>query len=1005
MTDVSLDPNLGDAKLRPEREAIAELRQLWPLDARREARIAERATQLARQIRDGRHEHVGVETFLTEFGLSSAEGMALMCLAEALLRIPDSDTVDALIHDKLSSAAWDAHVGHGESLLVNASIWALVLTGRVLEWQGAPDSALGLLRRAAARVGEPIIRTAFERAMFVLGQQFVMGETIRAALDRAAEAPAGYRHSFDMLGEAAKTAADAERYFQDYEQAITAIGRRISGADPVSSPGISVKLSALHPRYEPAKRERVMRELLPRLRHLALKAKAAGIGLSIDAEEADRLALSLELFATVARDPALAQWDGLGLVVQAYQKRAPLVIDWAAELAAATNRRLMLRLVKGAYWDSEVKWAQERGLPDYPVFTRKVASDLCYDVCADKLLAAGQRVYPQFATHNPRSVATVLELAGDRRDFEFQKLHGMGDVLYAILRERLPEDLAVRVYAPVGKHRDLLPYLVRRLLENGASASFIHQIADPAIPIDTIVAPPAELLLRPEPQPLPRPPEIYPERRNAIGLDLADARVLAEISAAVPEALPRAPGPVKDPSALVARAVAAQRSWGETPVARRAEILEAAAALLEQHHLELVGLCVREGGKTIPDAVSELREAVDYCRYYALQALKLFGPPVRLPGPTGERNTLGWKPRGPFACISPWNFPLAIFLGQATAALAAGNAVIAKPAEQTPVIAARAVALLHQAGVPRDVLQLAVGEGATVGGALVADPRIAGIAFTGSTEVARSIAQSLAARDGPIVPLIAETGGINAMLVDSSALPEQVVTDVLASAFQSAGQRCSALRVLFLQEEAAERVLPMLAGALAELQLGDAADPATDVGPVIDAEAKQGLDLAIAQLRLHGRLIAETPLPPELPDRPFVAPVAVEVPLAQAPQREVFGPLLPVVRYRAEALDQVIAAINATGYGLTLGIHSRIDRFAREIIDRTAVGNVYVNRSMIGAVVGVQPFGGHGLSGTGPKAGGPHYLQRFATEVTISVNTAAIGGDVALVAAKRPVAT
>jgi len=623
-------------------------------------------------------------------------------------------------------------------------------------------------------------------------------------------------------------------------------------------------------------------------------------------------------------------------------------------------------------------------LADYPVFTRKAASDLCFDHCAAKLLAS-ERLYPQFATHNPRSVATVLELAGERRDFEFQKLHGMGDVLYQVLRESGPRDLAVRVYAPVGAHRELLPYLVRRLLENGASASFIHQIADPAIPIDTIVAPADALLLRPEPTPLPRPTELFPDRRNALGFDLADARMLAEISTAAKAfTLPAEPVSAAGQATI----------WSATAEARAA-VLERAADLLEAERSAFLSLLIREGFKTIPDAVSELREAVDYCRYYAVRARALFAMPERLPGPTGERNTLAWRPRGVFACISPWNFPLAIFLGQVTAALAAGNGVIAKPAEQTPRVAARAVALLHRAGVPTDVLRLAVGEGGTVGATLVADPRIAGVAFTGSTDTAKAIARSLAARPGPIAPLIAETGGINAMVVDSSALAEQVVADVIASAFQSAGQRCSALRVLFLQDEAADRILPMLAGAMAELRLGDPADPATDIGPVIDAEAKAALDAAANALKARCRLIAEAP--PAAIAGNFVRPLAVEVGFDGMPEREVFGPILPVIRYDTDDIDRVIAAINRSGYGLTLGIHSRVDRFARRVMTGVQAGNVYVNRSMIGAVVGVQPFGGQGLSGTGPKAGGPNYVQRFAVEVTTSVNTAAIGGDVQLV--------
>jgi len=981
---------LDAAKFTDEREAVGALLKDRPLTQAQRSDILADAADLVRQARASAQRQGVVESFLQEFSLDTREGLALMCLAEALLRTPDEETRDRLIAEKIGSADWASHLGQSDSLFVNASTWGLMLTGKLIDVDDEPRRDLkGWLTRLTQRVGEPVIRQAVAAAVRIMGEQFVLGRTIDAALVRAKKED--MLCSFDMLGEGARTAADAERYEHIYAAAIEAVGRAAGGAGPETGHGVSVKLSALCPRYEAVQERRVWEELYPRVLRLAVLAARYDLNFAIDAEEADRLVISLKLFERLARAPELADWQGLGIVVQAYQKRGRDVIARLSALAQATGRRIMVRLVKGAYWDSEIKWAQERGLSEYPVFTRKAASDLCFDVCAGKLLAAGARVYAQFASHNPRSVATVLELAGQRRDLEFQKLHGMGDALYGVLRESGPKDVAVRVYAPVGRHRDLLPYLVRRLLENGASASFIHQIADPAIQVEDIVAAPDALLLRPEPSPLPRPPELYPGRRNAMGFDLADRHLLERLASHARTCrLPPEPAP-GDAGALLARAT----SW-PAPVAERSAVLERAAAMLEARHADFIALVVREGGKTIADAVSELREAVDYCRYYAVQARAVFAEPLRLPGPTGERNSLTWAPRGVFACIAPWNFPLAIFLGQVAAALAAGNGVIAKPAEQTPRVAAEAVALLHQAGVPREVLQLAVGQGGKLGAALVADPRISGIAFTGSTETARAINRALAERPGPIVPLIAETGGINPMLVDSSALAEQVVSDVLASAFQSAGQRCSALRVLFLQDEAADRIIPMLAGAMAELAVGDPADPATDVGPVIDAEARATLVAAVTELRARGHVIAEAKVPTAVGN--FVPPVAVEVGLDAMPTREVFGPVLPVIRYDAGRLDQVLAAIERTGYGLTLGMHSRIDRFARAVMARAGAGNLYLNRSMIGAVVGVQPFGGHGLSGTGPKAGGPNYLQRFAREVTVSVNTAAIGGDVQLVA-------
>ena len=1003
-------------KLAGEADVLERLHAAAVLPDGHAARIDADAQALAGRLRERVPGQVGVETFLAEFDLSTNEGVALMCLAEALLRIPDSATIDALIGDKLGTADWDRHLGHADSVLVNASAWGLALTGRFVEWTGRESGgAAELVRRTLGRLGAPVLRGAIEAAMRIMGQQFVMGQTIAAALARAKNAGPGYRHSFDMLGEAARTQEDAERYFESYAAAITAIAGACAGKDPHANPGISVKLSALHPRYEPTKRARVTGELVPRVAALARQAAQAGINFTIDAEEADRLVVSLEILGELARDRSLAGWDGLGLAVQAYQKRALGTVGWVAELARANRRRFMVRLVKGAYWDSEIKWAQEKGLSDYPVFVRKAATDLSYRACAATMLRAQDAIYGQFATHNPRSALEILAMAGNRTDFEFQKLHGMGDGLYDLLAERLGERFAVRVYAPVGAHRDLLPYLVRRLLENGANTSFIHQVADREIPLARIVADPAAALAAATPSVRP-PTALFADRVNARGLDLADdalrARLVARIAA---DRNAAGTGGVREPAdprrsvgecrsmnqaevaATVGTAARAFVDWRRMPVAERASILERAAGLFEANDHELMSLVVREGGRTIPDALSELREAVDFLRYYAGRA-RLDCGPVQLPGPTGERNTLALEGRGVFACVSPWNFPLAIFVGQIAAALAAGNAVVAKPAEQTPLTAARAVALLHAAGVPADVLQLVFG-GRETGATLVGDPRIAGVAFTGSTATAKSIQRALAAKDGPIVPLIAETGGVNAMIADSSALTEQLVNDAIVSAFQSAGQRCSALRVLFVQEDAADRTIAMLRGAMAELQIGDPADPATDVGPVIDAVAKRMLEAYIDENRAH--VVARAALPAGLGGGHFVAPVALEVQMNAAPMHEIFGPVLHVVRWKADALDDVLARVAATGYGLTLGIHSRIDGFQRRIAAALPVGNVYVNRSTIGAVVGVQPFGGQGMSGTGPKAGGPFYLPRFAAEKTVSVNTAAVGGDVALMASGR----
>ncbi|MGP1256297.1 MAG: bifunctional proline dehydrogenase/L-glutamate gamma-semialdehyde dehydrogenase PutA [Kiloniellales bacterium] len=1012
------------------------------LDAAACDRIAVRARQLVEAVRRSRVRQGGIDAFLHEYELSSKEGVVLMCLAEAMLRVPDAFTVDKLIADKLGTAEWQNHLGKSESLFVNASTWALMLTGRVVRLEERERADLGgFLRRLVHRSGEPVIRTAVREAMRILGRQFVMGRSISEALGRARELEGqGYRYSYDMLGEAARTAADAERYYESYAAAIRAIGQAGAGKAVNDGPGISVKLSALHPRYEFGQRERVLGELVPRLRALAAMAAEQNMGFCVDAEEADRLDLSLEVLEAVACDPALKDWQGFGLAIQAYQKRCARLVDWLAELSGRAGRRLNVRLVKGAYWDTEIKLAQEQGLEGYPVFTRKVSTDVSYLACAKKLLADPQAFYPQFATHNAHTLAAVLEMAGNKQagdSFEFQRLHGMGEALYEEIVGPDKLDVPCRIYAPVGSHEDLLAYLVRRLLENGANSSFVNRIQDEALPLEEIVADPVAKAERLDPVPHPRiplPRNLFEGveaggRLNSAGLDLADPLVVAELGqamqrhAATPwQAAPLLGGfaqagvarPVLDPAdrrrqvgevvwatpemadKALARAQAAAADWDALGAEARAQILRRIADLYEENRSELMALAVREAGKTVGDALAEVREAVDFCRYYAARGAEVFAESQRMPGPTGERNELRHAGRGVFLCISPWNFPLAIFTGQIVAALMAGNAVLAKPAEQTGLMAAAAVRLIQRAGVPGEVLQLLPGDGAALGGRLVKDARVGGVAFTGSVETGQAINRALAARDGAVVPLIAETGGQNVMIVDSTALPEQVVQDVLVSGFQSAGQRCSALRVLFLQEEVAGRTLEMLAGAMAELRVGDPAELSTDVGPVIDEEARDlllGHDKAMTN---DGRLIARTPLGPDTEQGTFVAPAAFEIESLNQLQSEVFGPFVHVVRYQANRLDQVVEAINASGYGLTLGIHSRIDSTVDYVIRRAKVGNAYVNRNMIGAVVGVQPFGGEGLSGTGPKAGGPNYLKRFAVERVVSIDTTAAGGNASL---------
>jgi RHH-type transcriptional regulator, proline utilization regulon repressor / proline dehydrogenase / delta 1-pyrroline-5-carboxylate dehydrogenase len=959
-------------------------------------RIDRTATRLIDAIRATDDRFGGVEDMLREFALSTKEGLALMVLAEALLRVPDARTADQFIEDKLGHGDFVHHETKSSAFLVNASAWALGMSARVIQPGETPQGTIG---RLAKRLGVPAVRGATRQAMRLMGSHFVLGETIESALARArphsATAP---RYSFDMLGEGARTAADAERYFNSYAAAIEAIGRAADDRPLPDRPGISVKLSALHPRFEALSHGRVMSELVPRLLDLARRARAFDLNFTVDAEEADRLELSLDVIVATLADASLKGWDGFGLAVQAYQKRAEAVIDHVDELARGLNRRMMVRLVKGAYWDTEIKRAQERGLDDYPVFTRKAMTDLNYIACAQQLLTLRPRIFPQFATHNALTVATVLELAGDEGGFEFQRLHGMGEALYAQLSADRPK-IAHRTYAPVGSHRDLLAYLVRRLLENGANSSFVALAGDSAVPVATLLRLPAEIIDNPANARHPNirlPRDLYqPQRRNSRGIEFGERAALNGLVSAIAASSPDAGGIIDaDPQAARDAVVAARAefaSWSRTPPQKRAEILEQAANLLEQRAAHFIALLQREGGKTLDDALSEVREAVDFCRYYAASGREHFGTSETMPGPTGESNLLGLRGRGVFIAISPWNFPLAIFAGQVTAALMAGNTVVAKPAEQTPRIAAAAVRLLHEAGVPASALHLVPGDG-SIGAALVAQPDIAGVVFTGSTEVARSINRTLAAKDGPIVPLIAETGGINVMIVDATALPEQVADDVVTSAFRSAGQRCSALRLLFVQDDVADRMIEMIAGAARELRIGEVSDPAVQVGPVIDTEAKARLEAHIARMKTQARVhYAGT-----APVGNYVAPHIFELSDADQLTEEIFGPTLHVVRYPADRLEGVLQSIERSGYGLTLGIHSRIDDTIEHVIDRLLVGNVYVNRNMIGAVVGVQPFGGHGLSGTGPKAGGPHYLTRFATEQTVSINTSAAGGNAAL---------
>ena len=967
-------PNLGECRshirlLHHMDEAECRLRlarlSQWPRKLK--ARIDDRAVGL---IRDMRAEGPGeIEAFLLEYGLAGADGRALMGLAEALLRIPDAATRDALIADKLEQGDWAGHRAHSPSSLVNLSTLGLTLAGR--------GADLPLARWP--------IRTAMTAAISHLGGIFVMGESMDKALSRAAKPDlAVYRHSFDVLGEEARTKAQAERYLAAYLDAIAQVGAAAKGAGPEAGPGVSVKLSALHPRYEYLQKQRVMAELLPDLRRLCLAAKAVNIGLTIDAEEADRLELSLDVLEALMADASLAGWDGLGLALQAYQKRAVAVADWAVAAARHFDRRLIVRLVKGAYWDSEIKRAQERGLAGYPVFTTKAATDLSYLVCARILLEAPERIYAAFASHNAITVAAMAELAGPgRADWEYQRLHGMGTGLYG----RVIADHPCRVYAPVGRYRQLLPYLVRRLLENGASTSFVHLLADETVAPETFVNREVDIA------PLPPPPAIFlPQRRKAVSGDLCDGETLSSLQQQVSACCWRDISvPTGDPAVVVNRLVDGFSAWDRLGGPARAETLDRAADLLQADPAPFLALLMGEAGKTWGDAIAEIGEAVDFLRFYAAEARRLFGP-VRLPAISGETNFLELRGRGVFACISPWNFPLAIFIGQVAAALAAGNCVAVKPAAQTPRIAVRATALLHQAGIPASVLALVVGD-AAMGAALVAQPGLAGVAFTGSQASARAIAGILAAKDGPLVPLIAETGGVNAMIVDSSALTEQVAADMVASGFLSAGQRCSALRLAFIQDDMADALLEVLAGMVGLLKLGDPFDPATDMGPLIDAQAHQRLRAQEQDVAAHGRLLFRGSAPAE---GNFMAPCAYEVDFDHLPKQEIFGPLVQVCRWRPSDFDRIMAWLASNGHGLTLGVHSRIDAFVQRITRTARIGNIYVNRGMTGAMVGCQPFGGMGLSGTGPKSGGPHTLVHYATEIVVTENVSAMGGNFSL---------
>ncbi len=1006
-------------------------------------KIEKLARSLVRTAREGRRDFGGIDAFMHEYGLSSEEGIVLMCLAEALLRIPDAETADDFIAEQITSGDWESHLGHSDRLFVNASSWGLMLTGRIVRL-GMPgdDGETNILARLVNRTGEPFIRQALKHAMRILGDQFVMGRTIEEARARSAQyEKSGYLITYDMLGESAMTTPDAERYFERYKKAIDVIGRDLPPLNHhhvdalMDRPEISVKLSALHPRFEQSQSARVRRELGARLNSLARAARENNIPLTVDAEEQEHLDLTLQIFADAMADPAFQGWPGLGIAVQSYSRRALPVLRWLLKISKSLDRKIPIRLVKGAYWDSEIKYAQAHGLANFPVFTRKANTDISYLACMRQILTNPQAFYPQFATHNAHTIASA-HILSPRSSFEFQRLHGMGEALYGDVIDPMKMNRKCRIYAPVGGHEDLLSYLVRRLLENGSNTSFVNRLADDETPIEEIVRDPVarmEAIEFKEHPAIARPGDLFqPERPNSAGLALWENHVRGPLKRGIEAELKLtlATGPIvggeadtgehgreilspHDRRTLVGLSVDAdethidraleiarnaQHSWDRLGGKARAGILENAADLFERNRSSLMAAMIREAGKTLDASLAEIREAVDFLRYYAARAKDQFGAPTMLDGPTGETNRLELHGRGVFCALSPWNFPLAIFTGQVAAALAAGNAVVAKPAEQTPITAYMATLLLLEAGIPPEVLHLLTGPGETVGARLVTDQRVGGVVFTGSNETAEIIQSNLARRGGPIIPLIAETGGINAMIVDSSALPEQVVHDALRSAFDSAGQRCSALRVLYLQEDIADDVIEMLKGAVEELKIGDPILYETDMGPVIDQSALDDLEAHKMRMRREAVEIIDRPMPDDCRSGTFVTPAIYEIRKISQLKGEVFGPILHVIRYARKNLLDVCDEINSTGYGLTLGLHSRIESTADFVADHVAVGNLYVNRDQIGAIVGSQPFGGEGLSGTGPKAGGPHYLQRFATERVRTVNIAATGGNAELLA-------
>jgi RHH-type proline utilization regulon transcriptional repressor/proline dehydrogenase/delta 1-pyrroline-5-carboxylate dehydrogenase len=1023
---------MRDSTHMDEEIVVKTLLENYPENKAQRSETVDLAHAVVTRSRSLKEERGTLDAFMQEFGLTNQEGVALMCLAEALLRIPDSETQDMLIAEKMLSGNWGDHKGNSEDTFVNASVYALMMTGGIINMEKKITlNPVQWFKGLTKRIGEPVIRQATNQAMKIMGRQFVFGRNMTEALKRKGKEPANEQvMSFDMLGEGARTMAHAKRYLELYMESIHAVGKDSANLAPDHrmKSSVSIKLSALHPRYDEANEARVMDELLPDVKALAMTAKSYNMGLTIDAEEAARLDISLRLFEKLAKDSDLEGWDGLGLAVQAYQKRGTCVIDWLIALAEETGRRFPVRLVKGAYWDTEIKHAQEMGYEDYPVFTRKAHTDVSYIIAASKMLDAPTAFYPQFATHNAHSIATIAQL-GKGREFEFQRLHGMGDLLYRSAKDVIGDAVHFRTYAPVGAHEDLLPYLVRRLLENGANSSFVNRFMDASVPVDEIVKCPFDVVSsfrNKRHQRIPLPKDIYGDRKNSMGIDLDNPKECEEYLAEIakhsgtkyktatlvggkdtggdpldvtsPQKLTNIVGTYRaaseaDVDKAFTLATAAQPDWDALGGAKRADILDKLGDLIEENGARLIDIVTREAGKTVPDGISEVREAADFCRYYAKEAREKFEGATRLKGPTGETNDLSLHGRGVFVCISPWNFPLAIFTGQVAAALAAGNTVLTKPALQTPIIAYETVKLMYEAGFPKDVIHLIMGPGSKTGALMTSDERCGGVCFTGSTAVAKIINKTLANKDGVIAPLIAETGGQNAMIMDSSALPEQVTDDAIMSAFGSAGQRCSALRVLYVQDSVADKVIDMLAGALKEQKMGDPKFLNTDIGPIIDASAAKELTEHSQAMEAKHKLLGRAEMPDYCNDGTFVAPTLVEIPSLSALEDENFGPILHVIRYDAKMIDQVMEDILATGYGLTFGVHSRIEGRWLDFFKKHKVGNTYVNRNMIGATVGVQPFGGQGLSGTGPKAGGPRYLYRFATEKTLTINTAAIGGN------------